>query len=466
VKNFGLLITASTLLLLSVSACRKGEKIEEIDSETVTTQDYNDYYSAYLNKIQYFAGIDRKTLSNMVCHPDQIPNDSAIQDLINKIFPENNFEEFHHMKIVAEVAKKEGFEDRPMIKGIMDQVALDSLIRIYMQDKINERIKITDEQINQQCQELRKQFPREMQSVSIERCREIAEVRLRKMSQKTEEEKLVSDIKDGANFKRNQKFDRNEYLKNNMPIYLSIRKEGGCPVSEKDSAKSSGELMEEITYNSQGAKITTKDFEDYYVTFVEKAARFANAEKSTLYRMICNPDQIPNDPMVRELIAKLDPQYNYEDFRMMRVIEMAAKNEDFDDKPHVRALIEQQKFDTVVRLYVQEKMDERIKISEEQKKQKCDELRRQFPKIGSLPIDNCLMIADGVLKRDIMIQEGPRLQEEIREMVEVRKNSEFSKEDFLKTQIAAFNELKKEGGCAAPEKGAQAAEEKNPTGSK
>lgn len=196
-------------------------------------------------------------------------------------------------------------------------------------------------------------------------------------------------------------------------------------------------------------QITTQEYEDYYSTYLEKASRFANAEKSTLYKLMCQPDQVPPNPILQDMLIKLNPENNYEEYRQMRIIEQVAKKEGFTTRPVVQKIIDQVVLETLVRLYLQEKMDERIKITLEEKQSKCEELRKEYPRrVGSLPLDTCLYIADGILKQEIMAREEPRLREEIKESVSVEKNTKFNRKDYLTKKLDLYQTMKKEGGCS------------------
>jgi len=200
-------------------------------------------------------------------------------------------------------------------------------------------------------------------------------------------------------------------------------------------------------------KVTKKSYEDYYSSYFEKASRLINAEKKTLYSLMCNPDEVPPNSDFRMLIERLQPEVNYEEFRQLRIIEQAAKKQGFLDRPVVKQIIEQVVLETVARLYLQEKMDERIKITQEQKEQKCEELRRLYPdKVKPLPIDRCLEVAQGFLKQEIVMREEPRLRDEIKEAVVINRNNDFNREQYLKTGVEFYNTILKEGGCTAPQK--------------
>ncbi|MFN3603770.1 MAG: hypothetical protein ACK4UJ_03545 [Leptonema sp. (in: bacteria)] len=206
--------------------------------------------------------------------------------------------------------------------------------------------------------------------------------------------------------------------------------------------------------------ITTSKFETYYETYIEKASRIANAEKKTLYELMCNPEKIPQDPAIQEMIYGLYPENSYQKFREMIIIEQAAKQEGFDKKPNVKNIIEQVVLETLVNLYIQEKMQNKIKISDTQIEKKCEELRNQDRRVANLNIDQCLKFAEAVLKQDIVKLEYPKLMNEIKESVQIKKNSEFDRDKYLKEEIKLFKEAQKIGNCKENPKNQEQTEKK------
>jgi hypothetical protein len=206
-----------------------------------------------------------------------------------------------------------------------------------------------------------------------------------------------------------------------------------------------GEEIEKIGSH----KITTKDYEDYYSAYVEKASIFTGADKKTLYKFMCNPDQAGN-PMIQELLEKLKPENNYEEYRQMRNIEQAAKKDGFMDKPEIKEILSQVVLETTVRLYLQQKMDERIKISVEEKQGACEQLRKEYPdRVGPLPLEDCLYAGEMYIKQSRMRKEEAKLRDEIKESVTIDKNKGFDKDKYLKEKIEYFKTIQKEGGCSA-----------------
>lgn len=211
------------------------------------------------------------------------------------------------------------------------------------------------------------------------------------------------------------------------------------------SCKERGRVIETIGKDT----ITTDKFETYYSTYIEKASRLANADKETLYKLMCNPDQIPPDPAIRELIGGLIPENNYEKFRDMKIIEQAALSEGYQDRPVIKEILDQVYMETLVNLYVQEKIQEKIKISETEKEEKCSALRKERPQqMAGLTLDQCLKVAERFIKMEIVQREYPKIIEGIKESVQIKRNPDFDREKFLKNEMVLYNEIRKTGGCA------------------
>ena len=164
-----------------------------------------------------------------------------------------------------------------------------------------------------------------------------------------------------------------------------------------------GEVIEDIGNHS----VTTAEFEEHYNTSVEIATRISNAEKDTLYKLICNPSLAPN-AQYQDMAIQLQPRQNYQQFRDSRIVEIVAEEEGFLNRPIVQQILEHTKRTTIAQLYLHEKVWERIKISEEDKQNACQELRQKDPaRVGPLPLDDCLKVAEGMLKSQKYRREVP-----------------------------------------------------------
>ena len=211
-----------------------------------------------------------------------------------------------------------------------------------------------------------------------------------------------------------------------------------------------GETIEDIGSYS----ITTKDFENHYSVLVEKVAQLRNGDKSTFARLMCHPERMPDDPYLREVVRNLEPKEFYERYREMRIIEQAARKENFQDDPIVKRMMEQAQLEVLTSLFVMKKLEKRIKISDEESAAKCVELRQKLPdQLGPLTLDECKKIAQGFIREERMRTEMPRVREEIKESVTISKNQKFDRDDFLANKLETYKVLKKTGGCDADSAG-------------
>jgi hypothetical protein len=124
----------------------------------------------------------------------------------------------------------------------------------------------------------------------------------------------------------------------------------------------------------------------------------------------------------------------------MRIIEQAARKENFQDDPIVKRMMEQAQLEVLTSLFVMKKLEKRIKISDEESAAKCVELRQKLPdQLGPLTLDEC--------------KKMPRVREEIKESVTISKNQKFDRDDFLANKLETYKVLKKTGGCDADSAG-------------
>ncbi len=211
-----------------------------------------------------------------------------------------------------------------------------------------------------------------------------------------------------------------------------------------------GETIEQIG----GHKITDEEFQEQYKISIEKLARLQNVEKTTLSKLLCQAPVNPRrQPEVALIQNQLNPALNYKQYRDWRMVEQIAAESGFLKRPVIKGIIEQIVLDAVSRLYVQEQMEKRIKITEDMKEKECLRLRTKFPKMKNVPLDDCMRIAFGRLKRQQIKRELDKLIDEMRETIVIKPNKEFDKKDFLKNKISLYQTLRKKGGCEAPPAG-------------
>ena len=205
-----------------------------------------------------------------------------------------------------------------------------------------------------------------------------------------------------------------------------------------------GEAIEEIGNYS----ITTHDFEDYYKTTLEMTTRLVNVDKKSIAEFICDPDNPSHPSQAPEIASRMKPELSYKKYRDLRMVAEVAKLDGFSDRVVVKKIVELNKLEVVAQLYIQEKMEKYLKITRKQKEDKCEELRKRYPRrLGHVPYDKCIKYAESLLKVEIFKKYQPVLFEEIKERVTVKKNKKFDKDNYLKKNVKSYNSLKRIGKC-------------------
>ena len=189
-----------------------------------------------------------------------------------------------------------------------------------------------------------------------------------------------------------------------------------------------------------GYSIHTKEYEEYYATSVDLAGRMAGADRKVIARAVCNPES----PVAKALV----PERHYASYRDSLMVAKVAEEEGFLDDPNVQRMLEQNRLQTIGQLYLNAKLLKKVQIPEEAKVAACKELRKKEPKrMASLSLDDCLAVAERLLRRRIVNQKSEEVLDEIRESIAIRRNHKLDQEDYLEN-LALYKTLRKQGGCA------------------
>ncbi len=207
-----------------------------------------------------------------------------------------------------------------------------------------------------------------------------------------------------------------------------------------------GEVIEEIGTQ----KIYTKQYEKEYATAVDFASRLAGTDKSVLYKIICNPSTAPTTEAY-QLALTLKPENHYTQYRDTIMIAQIAEEEGFLDDPVVQQIIRQSRLQTIAQLYINQKLSQSLEIAEEDKIETCEELRRREPaRMKPLPLEDCLKVAEGVLRRKAVQSKGQEIVQDVKERVAVRKNEKFDRDNYLEN-IPLYKTIQEQGGCSTEE---------------
>lgn len=236
-------------VFVTAGACKEGEEIERIEGSSVTTEDFKEYYDTNIEVLSRVRNVKKETLSNLLCNPDKIPPQELMaQELVRRLRPEEAYKEYREMRIIEEVARKEGFADRPLVKKMLEQVTRETLVQIYMAEQMEKSLKIADSDIEAKCQDLRDQYPRETAAMTLDDCLQYAEGLLKREIMAKQYPQIRDSIKETVQVEKNDQFDKEAFLENDIKSYLELRKAGGCPVdgaSSEDTEEKSEEKAEE-----------------------------------------------------------------------------------------------------------------------------------------------------------------------------------------------------------------------------
>ena len=222
-------ISITAAILISISACKDGEKIETIGNHTITTKEYERYYEGYVEKTARMANAEKKTLIKFICNPDDIQRTRPeFRQALMLLNPEFNYKQYREVRIIEQRAMEDGFADRPMVKEVLEQVRLETLSRLYMMDKIEAQIKITEAQKEERCQQIRTQYGAQAASMTLDDCLSYAEATLKQEIMERESEAIREEIRERITVDTNDNFDKDAFLKNGIPAYNEMRKAGNC----------------------------------------------------------------------------------------------------------------------------------------------------------------------------------------------------------------------------------------------
>jgi hypothetical protein len=196
-------------------------------------------------------------------------------------------------------------------------------------------------------------------------------------------------------------------------------------------------------------EITTDAFETYYRTSVELATRVSNADRTTLYKLVCNPDLAPN-AQYRDMVQQLQPENSYAQFRDNRMIRILAEKDGLLDRPIISDILEHTRNQTIAQLYLHEKVWERIKITPADTRRKCQELRDLDPqRVGPLSNEDCRKVAEGALKASQYHRALPEVYATLKKRVMIQSGDNFDRARYFAHELPLYQAIKKSGGCAA-----------------
>ncbi|MCB1157220.1 MAG: lipoprotein LipL31 [Leptospiraceae bacterium] len=207
-----------------------------------------------------------------------------------------------------------------------------------------------------------------------------------------------------------------------------------CQQKEDDS---------QVIETLDGHKISVKSFNAAYETAIESLSRMQNIEKKNLLEFISKDvNEVPNE--FKALNQQFQKKNFYDNYRQMMMIKIVADKNGFTSRPDIKKILKQVEMQTISSLYIQEQVEKKIKITDEQAMSECEKLRAQNKAFASMTVDKCVMIGRGYLKRAESEKILPRIIERVKESVSIKHNEKFDLEEYMKSS-GEKKEEKKEG---------------------
>lgn len=220
---------------------KKGEEIERIGNYSMTTQDFEEYYDTNVERMTRLLNIDKKSLSRFLCEPE----DRVSAQIREQLMPDKSYRRYRDIRMVEQVAKEDGFQDRPSIQKIVDHTVIETIAQLYLQEKMEKYVKVSTEDKEAKCDEMRKQDPKNVGPMPYDDCLRLAERYIASELQRKYEPVLIEEIKERVHVKKNEKFDKENYLNNNVASYKSLKRVGGCETSPEETSPKSENNTEE-----------------------------------------------------------------------------------------------------------------------------------------------------------------------------------------------------------------------------
>ena len=223
-----LMTLALHLTLVLFCTDKGGEIIEKIEGYAITTQDFEEHYNSTVEIVSRLANVDKKSLGKFICKPD----DKVKMQISQRLLPENSYKIYRDLRMVEQVARQDGFLERPVIKRILEQKTLETIAQLYLQEKMEKYLKITTEQKESRCAQMRQGNPRRFGHLPYDQCVYYAEQSLKQEIFHKRKDQLVDEIKERVQVKKG-KINKDDYLSKSVTAYISLKKSGGCAEEPK-----------------------------------------------------------------------------------------------------------------------------------------------------------------------------------------------------------------------------------------
>lgn len=185
-----------------------------------------------------------------------------------------------------------------------------------------------------------------------------------------------------------------------------------------------------------GEKLTLKRFEEDYEVALETFSRQNNVEKKNLIDEILSKDFNELPRQLQQISFQFQKKNFYENYRNMKMISLAAEKSGFSNRKDIKQIVDYMKMQTIAQMYLQEEVEKKIKIDENQVRSECEVLRKSRPEVAAKPLNECLTYARAKLKAEESEKQIPKVLERIKEGISIKHNDKFDFDEYLKNKKA------------------------------
>lgn len=184
-------------------------------------------------------------------------------------------------------------------------------------------------------------------------------------------------------------------------------------------------------------KITLERFEQDYEIALETFSRQNNIEKKTLEEIINkDPKELPKE--MQSIHYQFQKNNFYENFyRDMIIRAKAAEKSGFTSRPEIKRMLEFMRLQYISQIYFLEEFEKRFKVTDDEVRSECEQLRKNNVQLASRPISDCLNYARASLKMKYIEENQVKIRERIKEGISIKRNESFDLEEYLKNQKQA-----------------------------
>jgi hypothetical protein len=187
--------------------------IETIGGRKITVKSFEDTYNVALESFAKSQGVEKSVLVDYLKKdPSEVPE--QLKQVIAQFNKKNFYENYRQLIINTIALEKTNFHERDDVKSMSEYLRMQTISQLYIMEQIEKKIKISDQEIEDECKYLRSQS-REIAALPVDRCQSMAKSRIKNNKFQENFPKVIERIKEEVNIKHNDDFNLDNYLNSN-----------------------------------------------------------------------------------------------------------------------------------------------------------------------------------------------------------------------------------------------------------